>query len=110
MSKTLPGPGDPETWLPYTGHSHDPRNPGEPEISAEELLDEWIMGDAAAVEVMTKALMPEEFPDEWDAILVAVRERKPEVAGRLLSDLIWRLAENPDAQDQFFEFTRMEGF
>ena len=22
---TLPGPGDPETWRPYTGHPNDPR-------------------------------------------------------------------------------------
>lgn len=25
------GPGDPETWGPYTGHPLDPRNPGPPD-------------------------------------------------------------------------------
>lgn len=24
---TMPGPGDPETWGPPTGHPHDPRTP-----------------------------------------------------------------------------------
>lgn len=25
MSSRMPGPGDPETWGPPTGHPHDPR-------------------------------------------------------------------------------------
>ena len=30
---TLPGPGDPETWGPPTGHPNDPRTPDEAECS-----------------------------------------------------------------------------
>jgi hypothetical protein len=30
MTDTMPGPGDPATWPPYTGQANDPRNPGDP--------------------------------------------------------------------------------
>lgn len=38
--RNMPGPGDPETWPPCTGHPMDPRTPPEPDFHEDpEYLD-----------------------------------------------------------------------
>ena len=46
----MPGPGDEETWGPYTGHPLDPRQPLEADETVREearleIIDQWIMKD-----------------------------------------------------------------
>ena len=57
--RNMPGPGDPETWGPCTGHPMDPRTPEslpDDECDVEELLERYVASDLA---VMFQAALAE---------------------------------------------------
>lgn len=39
-ARTMPGPGDAETWPPYAGHPHDPRGDDCPDCGVGRLVED----------------------------------------------------------------------